>query len=88
MYKKDTYLMGIPEGPERKRAAMTFDILNDIHMTVSTQPEKCAKLMDTKIKVNNKTRRKMSIGIGGGSGFGAYGILELIRNFPKWWFSG
>jgi len=87
IWNKATYLMDVPEA-DQKRAAMTFDMLEDIHKNVCQQPDKCNAIMDDKIKTNNKTRRKINLGIGGGGAAGAYGILELLRSLPKWWNGG
>ena len=74
--------MDVPE-PVRKRAAMTFDMLEDIHKAVTAQPDKCELLMDKKIKTNNKLRRKYNIGQGGGAGAIILAIGEGIKALLK-----
>ena len=86
-WKKDTYLIGVPES-EEQRASMTFDMLDSIDKRLYTlsheQPAKCKVIMDDKIKTNNKVRRRFDFGIGGGSGLGAAAIFKVI-----WaWFTG
>jgi len=93
IWNKDTYLMDVPE-PDRKRAAMTHDMLKDLKNQLSSidekvdkirkeQPKECAELMDNKITLNNKVRRKINIGQGGGAGAIILAIGEGIRALLK-----
>ena len=85
--------MDVPE-PDRKRAAMTHDMLKDLKNQLSSidekvdkirkeQPKECAELMDNKITLNNKVRRKINIGQGGGAGAIILAIGEGIRALLK-----
>lgn len=74
MYNRETYLMGIPEGPERKRAAMTFDMLYDIHKCSLNQPKKCEPRFK---KLERRKWLNKGISFTGGLIGGVLGFLGL-----------
>jgi len=80
IWNKDTYLMDVSES-DKKRAAMTFDMLEAIHKAVKNQPDKCIHIMDSKIKDNNKLHRKINLGISGGSGAVIVAAFEAVKAF-------
>ena len=86
IWNKDTYLMDVPE-TDRKRASMTFDMLEDIHKAVKRQPDLCLSIMDNKIKNNNKIHRRAIFGIAGGGGLSGAVILKYGWDFFKNLFS-
>jgi hypothetical protein len=86
IWNKDTYLMDVPE-PDKKRAAMTFDMLEDIHKAVKRQPDLCLTIMDKKISNNNKLNRRVNFSIAGGGGLGGAVALKLGWDFIKHLFS-
>ena len=94
IWDKDTFLMDVPQ-EDRKQAAMTHDLLKDLKESLGSidskvdkirteQPFICAQVMDEKITLNNKLRRKFNLGQGGGAGAIILMIGEGIRAFwPK-----
>ena len=83
IWDRETYM----SAQDRTKDAMTFDMLKSINDQVGEirkQPEICAVIMDNKIKVERKLRRKINLGIGGGGGIGVVAVFEFIRSFwPK-----
>ena len=45
------------------------------------QPDKCAELMDNKIKSNNKIHRRINFGVGSGGGIGVVAVFEFVRRW-------
>ena len=86
--------MGVPE-EDQKIMSMTHDLLKDLKWQLNSiddkvdkirteQPFICAQVMDEKITLNNKLRRKINLGIGSGGGIGVVAIFEFIRSiWPK-----
>ena len=82
IWDRETYM----SAQDRTKDAMTFDMLKSINDQVGAirkQPEICAVIMDNKIKVERKLRRKINLGIGSGGGIGAYGLLEIVKAWLK-----
>jgi len=93
IWTKETFLMGVPE-EDQKIMSMTHDLLKDLKWQLNSidekvdkirkeQPKECAELMDNKITLNNKVRRKINIGLGGGAGAIILAIGEGIRALLK-----
>jgi len=94
IWDKDTFLMDVPQ-EDRKQASMTHDLLKDLKESLGSiddkvdkirteQPFICAQVMDEKITLNNKLRRKINLGIGGGGGIGVVALFEFVRSiWPK-----
>jgi len=94
IWTKETFLMDIPK-EDRKMMSMTHDLLKDLKESLRSiddkvdkirieQPTICQGVMDDKIAINNKLRRKINLGIGGGGGIGVVAVFEFIRSFwPK-----
>jgi len=79
IWNKETYLMDVPD-IDKKRASMTFDMLADIHKTVTNQPQLCQTIMDKKITTNNKINRKINLGIGSSGGISVVALWEFVRS--------
>jgi len=94
IWTKETFLMGVPE-EDQKIMSMTHDLLKDLKWQLNSiddkvdkihneQPAICAAIMDDKIKLERKLRRKINFGIGSGGGIGVVAIFEFIRSiWPK-----
>ena len=94
IWTKETFLMDIPK-EDRKMMSMTHDLLKDLKESLRSiddkvdkirieQPTICQGVMDDKIAINNKLRRKINLGQGGGAGAIILMIGEGIRSFwPK-----
>jgi len=93
IWTKETFLMDVPQD-DQKMMAMTHDLLKDLKEQLNSidvnidiirkeQPGLCAKVMDEKITLNNKLRRKFNLGQGGGAGILGAVILKGIEFLSK-----
>jgi len=85
-YSRDTFI-GAQDDTQK---GMLFDMIDGLYVKVDKiceQPDKCAELMDNKIKNNNKIHRRAIFGIAGGGGLSGAVILKYGWDFFKNLFS-